>query len=81
MSVAACQVSTVIIDVCLWLGKLQNWLQLLYATEEGKKEQNKQKEKIHNEIKGTCEDEKWFKVLQGCYMIKVLHLYKILLKI
>lgn len=45
MSIAACQVSTVIIDLHLRLGNLQNCLQLLYIVEQrGREEkgQNKQ---------------------------------------
>lgn len=45
MSIAACQVSTVIIDLHLRLGNLQNCLQLLYVVEQrGREEkgQNKQ---------------------------------------
>lgn len=48
MSIAACQVSTVIIDLHLRLGNLQNCLQLLYIIDRGggrKKGQNKQKTK------------------------------------
>lgn len=51
MSIAACQVSTVIIDLHLRLGNLQNCLQLLYIVDrgEGRKKDKINKQKIKNE--------------------------------